>query len=189
MRTLVAVYADKPDFNHSNALIMYSITNIAKHYGYNTIVVSEDYIPDLGPNKVRISSYISSIPNTIIEKWIRSMNISITLSELLHEVGLSEILCYGISCLLAITPIRKIVGIRVIYIPSIMDIETLKSDDKLISETLLGLLVHALDHIDLIFDYELGIRKIIGSKRSMNTLFTNDPKILEDFILKEADEK
>ncbi len=189
MKTLVTVYADKPDFNYSNALILYSITNVARHYGFKTIIVSEDNIPVFTSDRVKVTSYINSIPNIIVEKWIRSMNISITLSELLHEIDLNEILCYGVPCLLAITPIRKIADIRVVYTPSIADILALKNDDRLVSETFTELLRHVLKYVDLIFDYELGIKQIIGYEELVSMSLINDPKALEDFILREAGEK
>ena len=186
MKTLVTVYADKLDFNYSNALILYSITNVARHYGFKTIIVSEGDMPVFTSDKVKISSYIHSIPNIIVEKWIRSMNISIMLSELLHEAGLNEVLCYGVPCLLAITPIRKIADIRVVYTPSIADILALKNDDRLVSETFTELLRHALKYVDLIFDYELSVKQIMNYKEKelISTSLVNDPKVLEDFILR-----
>ncbi len=186
MKTLITVYAEKPDFNYSNALILYSITNIAKHQGYKTIVVSGDNIPIIDSDKVRVTSYIKSIPNIIIEKWIHSMNISITLSELLHEIDFNKILCYGISCPLAIIPIKRIIDMKVVYVPSIADILALRNDDKLISETFIELLRHVVEYMDIVFDYELNIKHIIGHEEHRNILLINDPKILEEHILRES---
>ncbi len=183
MRTIATVYADTVDFNHSNALIMYSVTYLARYRGFNTIIIGRDHIP--ATEKINVVSYISSVPNIIVERWVHATDIAIILSEILHDKSLETILCYGVSCVLAAIPVRKYVKVRIVYIPSRSDISVLEGLDKLLSETYISLIEYSLSYVDLVFDYEQRIRDLINGKEVDKTLFTSDLKTLEKFILGE----
>ncbi len=181
MKTLTTVYADKPDFNQHNALIIHSITYLASHKGLKTIVIGEDYIPSIS-EKINVTSYINSIPNIIIEKWVRATDIAIILSEILHENLPRVILCYGISCVLATIPIKKYAEPKVAYVPSVNDFLILEKGAKLLSETYSSLIRYSMDYIDLVFDFETRIQHFVGMKER-RSLFTSDLRVLEEFVL------
>ncbi len=181
MKTVVTVYADKPDFNQSNALIIYSITYLASHRGFNTIVIGGDNIPGV-LEKINVVSYINSMPNVIVEKWVRATDIAIVLSEILHENFPRVILCYGISCVLAAIPIKKYATLKVAYVPSVNDFLVLEGGDKLLSETYSSLIRYSLDYVDLVFDSETRIQHFVNEKGEKKSLFTSDFRVLEKFV-------
>ena len=182
MKSVVTVYADKPDFNQSNALIVYSITYLANRKGFNTIVIGEDHVPGVS-EKINVVSYINSIPNVIVEKWVHATDIAVILSEILHENFPRVILCYGVSCVLATIPIKKYTEIRVAYIPSVNDFLVLEGDNRLLSETYSSLIKYSLNYTDLVFDYETRIQHFAVENSREKNLFTNDIRVLEKFVL------
>ncbi len=184
MSTVITVFGDRIDFNHNNALIIYSIANIVKYHGFRSIIISMEDVPTYNfVDKIRVISYISSIPNVIIEKWIRSTDISIIVSELLHETSINSIICYGISCLLAVVPIKKIIReTKIIYSPSLDDLTVIESSNKLLSEAYTSLIRYALNYVDGVFDYDLAIKRNIDDWESLNIRLITDPESLRDIV-------
>ncbi len=185
MKSIAIVYSEKPDFNYGNALISYTIAHNMRYHGFNVIIIAKTRIPTINIRFLNISSYVYSIPNIIVETWIKSTDISIILSELFHDEGLDKIVCYGLPCLLGSIPIKIYSRIKNVYIPSETDVRLLTSSDGLMIETYNKLLGHAIKYADLIFDYELHLQPILKNLGLglENPLMTNNPKILEEFLL------